>query len=156
MTESALLTYGQHRTHFGEVYLLLDQQGLRRCDFRPIDLSRINWQTNTSVTQPIADAMGEPEYKITLNPQGTDFQQTVWRALLQLPFGKTTDYQSLAQQIGHPTASRAVANAVGANPISWFIPCHRVIRRNGELGGYAWGSELKQTLLDWEQHGRTV
>ncbi|MBE0494192.1 MAG: methylated-DNA--[protein]-cysteine S-methyltransferase [Thiomicrospira sp.] len=155
MTESTLLTYGQHRTRFGEVYLLLDQQGLRRCDFRPFPLAAVQYQTDSTLTQPVAEAIGEAEYSITLCPQGTPFQQTVWQAITQIPFGQTTDYLSLAQQIGRPTASRAVANAVGANPISWYIACHRVIRRNGELGGYAWGSELKQNLLDWEQHGRT-
>lgn len=155
MTESALLTYGQHRTRFGEVYLFLDQQGLRRCDFRPFPLDGIQYQTDSTLTQPVADAIGETKHSIKLYPQGTPFQQAVWQAILQIPFSQTTDYLSLAQQIGRPSASRAVANAVGANPISWFIPCHRVIRRNGELGGYAWGSELKQTLLDWEQHDRT-
>lgn len=83
--------------------------------------------------------------------QGTNFQQRVWQALLTIPYGATRSYQDIALQIGHPNAVRAVANACGANPISLLIPCHRVIRQNGDLGGYRWGSERKRWLLAREQ-----
>ena len=82
---------------------------------------------------------------------GTPFQQTVWEALLKIPYGKTISYAQLANHIGQPTACRAVANANGKNPISLIIPCHRVITSDGKLGGYTGGIEIKQTLLDIEQ-----
>lgn len=82
---------------------------------------------------------------------GTSFQQRVWQALLTIPYGDTRSYRDIANQIGHPNAVRAVANACGANPISLLIPCHRVIRHNGDLGGYRWGSERKRWLLAREQ-----
>ena len=82
---------------------------------------------------------------------GTPFQQTVWEALLKIPYGKTISYAQLANHIGQPTACRAVANANGKNPISLIIPCHRVIASDGKLGGYTGGVEIKQTLLDTEQ-----
>lgn len=82
---------------------------------------------------------------------GTPFQQTVWEALLKIPYGKTISYAQLANHIGQPTACRAVANANGKNPISLIIACHRVIASDGKLGGYTGGIEIKQTLLDIEQ-----
>ena len=77
---------------------------------------------------------------------GTPLQTQVWKALLEIPKGKTVTYQELATKIGKPKAYRAVANAVGANPLS-LIPCHRVIRKGGALGGYYWGTEVKEKLL---------
>ena len=82
---------------------------------------------------------------------GTPFQQKVWQALRQIPYGETISYAQLANHIGQPTACRAVANANGKNPISLIIPCHRVIASDGKLGGYTGGIEIKQTLLDIEQ-----
>ena len=81
---------------------------------------------------------------------GTSFQHKVWQALLEIPSGKTWSYQQLAAYLQKPKAVRAVANAVGANPISPLIPCHRVIRNNGHLGGYFWGVEEKIKLLQEE------
>jgi O-6-methylguanine DNA methyltransferase len=82
---------------------------------------------------------------------GSPFQHKVWQALLQIPIGSTISYQGLAKKIGQPTASRAVANALARNPIPFFIPCHRVIRNNGIIGGYAWETAIKKTLLTAEQ-----
>lgn len=82
--------------------------------------------------------------------KGTNFQIQVWRALLNIPFGKLATYKTLAEAIARSTASRAIRNAVGKNPIAYLIPCHRVIRASGELGGYRWGIERKTTLLGWE------
>ncbi|MEN9343992.1 MAG: hypothetical protein RLZZ453_779 [Chlamydiota bacterium] len=84
-------------------------------------------------------------------PPGTPFQQKVWRALLQIPYGETRSYAQIATLIGQPTAHRAVALACKANPLPILIPCHRVIRSDGSLGGYAFGSQLKQWLLLHEQ-----
>jgi AraC family transcriptional regulator of adaptative response/methylated-DNA-[protein]-cysteine methyltransferase len=74
----------------------------------------------------------------------------VWKALLMVPPGTTTSYGALARRIGNPPASRAVGTAVGDNPVSWLIPCHRVLRADGGIGGYAWGVERKKTMLVWE------
>jgi len=82
---------------------------------------------------------------------GTPFQRSVWQAVLSIPFATVTTYQKLADSIGRPEAVRAVANAVGANPIAYFIPCHRVVRSDGGLGGYRWGVERKRAILDWER-----
>ncbi|WP_338438811.1 MGMT family protein [Synechococcus elongatus] len=85
-----------------------------------------------------------------LHVYGTAFQQKVWRSLLQIPRGSRTTYRDLATAIGKPSAARAVGNAVGKNPIAYLIPCHRVVRQSGELGGYRWGCDRKQQLLAWE------
>lgn len=84
--------------------------------------------------------------------KGTDFQKKVWRALLEIPKGKTITYKELAKKINKPKAIRAVANAVGANPITIKIPCHRVIRSDGSLGGYSGkgGVKTKRALLEKE------
>ena len=90
------------------------------------------------------------EFSLKLNPQGTDFQQRVWEALLTIPYGKTTSYLQLSQQLGDVKAIRAVANANGKNPIWIIVPCHRVIGSDGSLTGYAGGLHRKQWLLEHE------
>lgn len=82
---------------------------------------------------------------------GTEFQISVWRALLTIPVHSTISYQELAERIGRPQSWRAVANAVGRNNVAYFVPCHRVVRKNGDLGGYRWGIELKAQLLRGEK-----
>ena len=88
--------------------------------------------------------------RIVLAPVGTNFQVKVWQALLDLGSRGPTSYGELAAAIGSPGASRAVGQAVGANPVAWLIPCHRVLRRDGGLGGYHWGVERKRAMLAWE------
>ena len=83
---------------------------------------------------------------------GTPFQQAVWRAALQIPFGEVRSYAWAAKRIGNPRASRAVGRALGANPIPIIVPCHRVVRSAGGLGGYSGGLGLKRKLLDLEAH----
>jgi AraC family transcriptional regulator, regulatory protein of adaptative response / methylated-DNA-[protein]-cysteine methyltransferase len=87
---------------------------------------------------------------LPLDIQGTAFQERVWQALREIPLGKTATYADIARSIGAPSSMRAVANACGANPVAVAIPCHRVVRTDGSLGGYRWGVERKQTLLDRE------
>ncbi len=82
---------------------------------------------------------------------GTPFQQKVWQALRQIPYGQTISYAQLALQVNNPKGFRAVAQANSRNPLSLIIPCHRVIASDGKLGGYTGGVEIKQTLLDIEQ-----
>ncbi len=83
--------------------------------------------------------------------RGTDFQFQVWKTLLQLPLGKLASYGFIATHLGQPKASRAVGNAIGANPVAMFIPCHRVIHSNGHVRGYRWGTGRKRALIAWER-----
>ena len=87
----------------------------------------------------------------TLDAQGTTFQKKVWKALRAIPAGMTISYAELARQVGAPEAVRAVASACGANPIALAVPCHRVVSKNGSLGGYRWGVERKRALLEREK-----
>lgn len=88
---------------------------------------------------------------IPLDAGGTAFQQRVWQALREIPAGETASYSDIAQRIGKPKAIRAVANACAANPLAILIPCHRVVKRNGDLSGYRWGIARKVELLKREQ-----
>lgn len=90
------------------------------------------------------------EFSIPLNASGSDFQKQVWDMLRRIPFGETISYAQLAERLGKPSASRAVGNANGKNPISIIVPCHRVIGANGSLTGYAGGIECKKELLQLE------
>jgi AraC family transcriptional regulator, regulatory protein of adaptative response / methylated-DNA-[protein]-cysteine methyltransferase len=92
------------------------------------------------------DAPGQ-EVALPTDTGGTVFQQRVWRALQAIPPGRTESYAGLARRIGRPGAARAVAGACAANPLAVLVPCHRVLRSDGALGGYRWGLERKRTLL---------
>jgi AraC family transcriptional regulator of adaptative response/methylated-DNA-[protein]-cysteine methyltransferase len=87
---------------------------------------------------------------LTLHVAGTGFQLSVWNALLQIPVGEVSSYKAVAQAIGKPKAVRAVGSAIGNNPVSCIIPCHRVVRSDGRLGGYFWGTEIKRSMLERE------
>jgi len=89
-------------------------------------------------------------YEVKLHIKGTDFQMKVWNALLEIPMGRLCTYGEIASKVNNPKASRAVGTAVGNNPVSLLIPCHRVIRSSGELGEYHWGANRKEAILDWE------
>jgi AraC family transcriptional regulator, regulatory protein of adaptative response / methylated-DNA-[protein]-cysteine methyltransferase len=94
------------------------------------------------------DWNGLPEIKLHL--KGTEFQLKVWDALLKIPAGRLSTYGSIGKQIEMPTASRAIGTAIGANPVAYLIPCHRVIQSSGEVGGYHWGPVRKATMIGWE------
>jgi AraC family transcriptional regulator of adaptative response/methylated-DNA-[protein]-cysteine methyltransferase len=91
---------------------------------------------------------GRPPAKpLTFDVRGTPFQQAVWQALCDIPVGQTRSYSEIAKSIGQPLAVRAVGSACGANPVAIAVPCHRVVGSDGSLGGYRWGSDVKQYLL---------
>jgi methylated-DNA-[protein]-cysteine S-methyltransferase len=90
------------------------------------------------------------KFTLPLAPHGTDFQRRVWAALCGVPYGETATYRQIAEAVGRPTAVRAVGNANGKNPTPIFIPCHRIIRTDGTLGGYSCGIEIKRKLLRLE------
>ncbi|OUL19415.1 6-O-methylguanine DNA methyltransferase [Nostoc sp. RF31YmG] len=166
------IRYGIHDTSFGKSLLATTSRGI--CNLYFLDTSneqnaeqllRRSWKSaeiihDQQTTQPLHNLIFNPNTlnvhkPLTLLIKGTNFQIQVWRALLQVPFGGMTTYQKIAELIGSPTAARAVGNAVGNNPIAYLIPCHRVIRESGELGGYHWGLERKAVMLGWEA-SRTI
>ena len=102
------------------------------------------------VLKPLVDAAFDQKGETALHMIGAPFQIKVWEALLQIPSGHVTTYSEIAGAIGHPRAVRAVGTAVGRNPVSWLIPCHRALRKSGALGGYHWGLPVKRALLAWE------
>lgn len=93
---------------------------------------------------------------VPLHLKGTDFQLRVWQELLKIPFGETATYSEIAAALQSPKACRAVGSAIGWNPVSVLIPCHRVLRTDGALGGYHWGLERKIQLLEWEKQHKVT
>jgi len=91
------------------------------------------------------------EKPLRLHLKGTDFQIKVWEALLKIPESALTDYSGIAEMIEHKKAQRAVGTAIGANPIAYIIPCHRVIKNVGKIGNYRWGAQRKEAMIGWEQ-----
>ena len=144
----------------GRLLLVADEGGLRELLFergRTAPAIDASWKNNDhllreAIRQLRAFFAGERQhFDLELNPQGTGFQQRVWRALQEIPFGETISYRELARRLGNPAASRAVGLANGSNPIAIIIPCHRVIGSNGTLTGYGGGLENKRWLLDFER-----
>lgn len=109
---------------------------------------------SASVAKQISEyfAGTRTDFELDLNPRGTAFQKRVWAELLRIPFGETCSYSQLAGRVGIPGAARAVGRANATNPIALVVPCHRVIGSSGALTGYAYGTELKKHLLDWERN----
>jgi AraC family transcriptional regulator of adaptative response/methylated-DNA-[protein]-cysteine methyltransferase len=93
---------------------------------------------------------GERESEVKVSVAGTNFQLKVWQALIELGGRTKTTYTELANAVGNRSGSRAVGNAVGANPVAWLIPCHNVLRKDGSLGGYHWGEDRKRAMLAWK------
>ena len=127
-------------------------------DWAMQDLRR-RWPQATFVEDPmrlrpwVLAAFGAEEAELSHAPLyliGAPFQIKVWEALLQIPSGHVTTYSEIAGSIGNPRAVRAVGTAVGRNPVSWLIPCHRALRKSGGLGGYHWGLPVKRALLAYE------
>jgi AraC family transcriptional regulator of adaptative response/methylated-DNA-[protein]-cysteine methyltransferase len=108
----------------------------------------------TWVTALLAKMSGrKPDAALPLDIRATAFQRRVWTYLQSIPFGGTQSYKEVAKGIGQPTASRAVARACATNPVAVAIPCHRVVREDGNISGYRWGVERKKALLEMEQRG---
>ena len=90
-------------------------------------------------------------FDVKVSLEGTDFQRKIWKKLQEIPYGTTISYATLAREAGFPKACRATGSANGKNPVAIIVPCHRVIASDGTLGGYAYGLEVKKTLLDLEK-----
>lgn len=169
--EGLTVRYGFHPTPFGECVIAVTPRGVCHLAFvhpvsrqEALDRIRHDWPAATLVADQGATRGAaalafpppgsSPTAGLTLHVKGTNFQLKVWRALLEIPTGSVTTYGALAAAVGDANASRAVGSAVGSNPVSYLIPCHRVIRSTGELGGYAWGPDRKRTMLALETSRR--
>lgn len=160
--------YGVHATPFGPLLLAMTARGICRASF--VDFSSLaqeltalqqDWplsslQQDQALTAAVVGRLFPVQQQslhkpFCLHVSGTNFQLAVWRALLKIPSGTVVSYSELANTLGCPKSSRAVANAVAANPLAWLIPCHRVIRESGALGGYRWGVPKKQLIQTWER-----
>ena len=160
--EGVNIRYGLHASPFGKCLVALTERGICHLGFvqretsegDAIDTLVAEWKnaqmiedhkSTAPLIEPIFDANARG--KLNLHLRGTNFQLKVWEALLNIPAGTVTTYEGLAERIGQPTASRAVGNAVGHNPIAVLIPCHRVINKVGRFGNYRYGAPRKMALL---------
>lgn len=137
------------------VELTADQQGLTACRLLPANVSVATHTRNPHLVNSVAllrrylDGQ-RCDLDAFLSPDGTPFQQAVWQTTRGIPYGEVRSYSWVANQIGNPKGVRAVAQALAANPLLLFVPCHRVVRNNGELGGFGCGLEIKLRLLALE------
>jgi methylated-DNA-[protein]-cysteine S-methyltransferase len=154
------MVYTQIESPVGPLLLVADAAGLRQILFvngRHQARPDPEWKQDPAplektISQLRSYFAGErEEFDLPLAPEGTPFQQDVWRRLCEIPFGETISYGELARRIGNPQASRAVGLANGSNPIPIVIPCHRVIGSNGKLTGYGGGLPIKEKLLALEK-----
>ena len=157
------IAWGFHPTPFGECLLGMTARGICHLSFvvsgrraALADLRRRWPRADLHEDQALAAQTAgrafarSPRGRLSLHLAGTNFQMKVWEALLRIPPGAAATYGEIARRIGRPSAARAVARAVGANPVAWLIPCHRVLRSIGTIGGYRWGVERKRAMLGWE------
>lgn len=159
------IDYGFHETPFGECFVANTKNGICALSFvdenkiAVLDEFKSKWQNaelaeNQSETKSIVEKLFYEPLKgrqFNLFLKGTKFQVKVWEALLKTPFGSVTSYQNIASAIDHPKAMRAVGSAVGSNPLAFLIPCHRVIRSEGQIGMYHWGETRKSAIIGWEK-----
>jgi AraC family transcriptional regulator of adaptative response/methylated-DNA-[protein]-cysteine methyltransferase len=118
-----------------------------RAEFHSAEIHRAGPAIHEWISAIVRSIDGAPTLAIPVDARGTAFQQRVWKALQQIPRGTTLTYSEVARRIGRPTAVRAVARACATNPVALVVPCHRVVREDGDLGGYRWGIDRKERLL---------
>ena len=165
--EGLTIAYGFHPSPFGMALVMATERGLAGLAFADpgeekaaLADMRGRWPKATYVegreaTAPLAQRIFDsklwrPDRPLRVVLIGTDFEVRVWEALLRVPFGRLTSYSDLAAKVSAPRAARAVGAAVGKNPISFVVPCHRVIGKSGALTGYHWGLTRKRAILGWE------
>ena len=166
------LAYGFHASPFGEAIVIATPRGMAGLGFVDegnrqgalADMARrwprAQFVEDERLTAPYSrrafdPALWRPDAPLRVVLIGSDFELRVWETLLSVPMGRTTTYSDIARKIGKPKAARAVGAAVGRNPISFVVPCHRVLGRSGALTGYHWGLARKQAIIGWEA-GRTA
>lgn len=168
---SEKIVYGLHDTPIGEIVVAQSSKGIcwlgfmvrkeagaykgdgftRMTEYFPYsELLRDDSKTKAVVSEIITAWDHDTLKDIELDLRGTAFQREVWQALLQIPKGQVISYGDVANDIGRPKASRAVGSAVGENPVSLIVPCHRVVQSCGGLGNYGWGVPLKKKILQKE------
>ena len=161
------INYGYHISPFGVALVMVTDRGLAGLSFNDpgeeraafADMSgrwpNARYVEDMSATAPYAARIFDParwraDQPLKVVMIGSDFQLRVWEALLRIPIGRARTYSSIASEIGQPNASRAVGAAIGANPISFVVPCHRALGKSGALTGYHWGLTRKRAILGWE------
>jgi AraC family transcriptional regulator of adaptative response/methylated-DNA-[protein]-cysteine methyltransferase len=161
------IQYGFHDCPFGRALILITSEGLAGLAFADHGKEKsaladmtARWPEATYVENQQATAAyakrifeserWKPDQPLKIVFIGTDFEIRVWETILRIPFGKASTYSDIASHIGKPKAARAVGSAVGKNPISFVVPCHRVLEKSGGLGGYHWGLTRKRAILGWE------
>lgn len=162
--EGVVVRYGVTQTPFGTAFLAETPRGLCRLAFvepgkeraELADLrqqfARAQFVRDDDRAAELAEVIwARGQARLPLSVCGTNFQVQVWRALLELEPAETVTYGALAKKLGRPKGARAVGGAVGANPIAWLIPCHRVLQAGDKLGGYRWGTARKQMIRRWEE-----
>lgn len=160
------IEYAVHETPFGKAFIAVTARGI--CQFAFLDYENIhslllnltvkwpharireNYQGTRATVESMFAKQNKPDRPLSLYVAGTNFQVSVWRALLQIPPGSVVSYSQVATEVGQPRAARAVGTAIGANPVAFLIPCHRVIRQSGHLGGYHWGENRMHAIHAWE------
>jgi AraC family transcriptional regulator of adaptative response/methylated-DNA-[protein]-cysteine methyltransferase len=161
------IQYGFHDCPFGRALILITSEGLAGLAFADhgkeksalADMTsrwpEATYLENQQATGAYAKRIFEserwkPDQPLKIVFIGSDFEIRVWETILRIPFGKASTYSDIACHIGKPKAARAVGSAVGKNPISFVVPCHRVLEKSGGLGGYHWGLTRKRAILGWE------
>ena len=161
------LRYGFHPSPFGAALVMATDRGLAGLAFADpgeeeaaLEDMRSRWARakyveDAATTAPLARRIFDPKLWRPDRPLrivliGTDFELRVWETLLGIPLGKASTYSDIARKLGRPKAARAVGAAVGKNPVSFVVPCHRVIGKGGDLTGYHWGLTRKRAILGWE------
>jgi AraC family transcriptional regulator, regulatory protein of adaptative response / methylated-DNA-[protein]-cysteine methyltransferase len=165
--EGLSVAYGFHPSPFGSALVMTTERGLAGLAFADpgeedaaLDDMRGRWpqarygedkESTGAIARRIFDpTLWRPERPLRVVLIGTDFEVRVWETLLGIPLGRATTYSDIAAKLGKPKASRAVGAAVGKNPVSFVVPCHRVMGKSGDLTGYHWGITRKRAMLGWE------
>jgi AraC family transcriptional regulator, regulatory protein of adaptative response / methylated-DNA-[protein]-cysteine methyltransferase len=165
--EGLAITYGFHDSPFGAALVMATPRGLCGLAFADhgeeaaaLADMRARWPrahvvedqagTASLAERVFSPAAWRPERPLRVVLIGTDFEVRVWETLLAIPFGRAATYSGIAAKLGRPSAARAVGAAVGKNPLSFVVPCHRVLGRSGDLCGYHWGLTRKRAMLGWE------
>jgi len=155
-----MLAYDQFESPHGTMLIAATDKGLagvyfkgqkhfpKRREWRRDSRHPVLKQAKRELTEYFAGKRSR--FKVALDPQGTDFQRSVWRAISRVAFGRTITYGELARRAGHPGSPRAAGAATGRNPIGIIVPCHRIVGANGSLTGYAGGLARKRALLELE------
>ncbi len=165
--EGLTIRYGYHPSPFGTALVMITERGLAGLAFNDMGGEQASFEDmaqrwpnaryieDSAATAHYAARIFDPsrwrqDEPLRIFLIGSDFQIRVWQALLKIPLGCATTYSNIAGNIGQPTASRAVGAAVGRNPISFVVPCHRALGKSGDLTGYHWGLTRKRAILGWE------